>query len=141
MGNFILNLQKGRCKINIPIFFLNDKLFTNKKKFWKNFMKKDPSVKTRFFYYNWKINKNKRGEYNSATWNESFENYMLEIGKTCVQVKKDIKLMSKETGLKPWMIMSLIGLVVVVAAAAAAFCVWRFFRYYFYLCQLSSLLL
>ena len=46
-----------------------------------------------------------------------------------MQVERDIKLVSSKTGLQPWMVMALVGVVVVLVVAGIAYCVFRFFRY------------
>ena len=45
-----------------------------------------------------------------------------------VQVERDVDLVADKTGMKRWMVVGLIALVIVVAVAGIAFCTYRFFR-------------
>ena len=45
-----------------------------------------------------------------------------------MQVEREIKMVSKHTGLKPWMVFAIVGVVVVLLLLGIAVCVWRFCR-------------
>ena len=45
-----------------------------------------------------------------------------------MQVEREIKMVSKHTGLKPWMVFAIVGVVVVLVLIGIAVCVWRFCR-------------
>ena len=45
-----------------------------------------------------------------------------------MQVEREIKMVSKHTGLKPWMVFAIVGVVVVLVLLGIAVCVWRFCR-------------
>jgi len=50
------------------------------------------------------------------------------INKIEHEVERDVDLVADKTGMKRWMVVGLIALVIVVAVAGIAFCTYRFFR-------------
>ncbi len=45
------------------------------------------------------------------------------------QVEREINIVSKHTGLKPWMVFAIVAVVVLLVLLGIGVCVWRFCRY------------
>merc|ERR1711963_992478 len=44
------------------------------------------------------------------------------------EIEKDVNLVAEKTHMKPWMVLTIVGVIIVVVLALIGWCIWRFFK-------------
>merc|ERR1711963_1140540 len=50
------------------------------------------------------------------------------IKKVGHEIEKDVNLVAEKTHMKPWMVLTIVGVIIVVVLALIGWCIWRFFK-------------